>query len=245
MSPDIDGAKKFYSGVFGWDLEDQFDDDGNHVYVMARQNGRAVAGMGSMPPGAAGMPSVWNTYITSDNLEASVEAVTSAGGSVMMPPMQVMTSGRMAVCADPTGAAFSMWEPGEHIGAEVGNIANTHSWNELMTRDIDAAKAFYTKVFGWSYEVNEMPDGPYNVIAGGESGGLGGLMSMPAEVPDMVPNHWVVYFSVADIAASIALVTDHGGQVMMEPMTAPGVGTFATVLDTAGAAFSVMQPEDA
>lgn len=242
MATDLDGAKAFYENVFGWELEDQFDGDGNRIYVMARQNGKAVAGMGQVPPGME-MPSVWNSYVATEDLAATADAVIAAGGSVMMPPMQVMEAGHMAVFADTTGAAFSAWQAGEHIGAEVGNVENTYSWNELMTRDIDSAKAFYADVFGWQYETQEMPMGEYTVIAGGENGGLGGMMTMPDEVPEMVPNHWGVYFTVADLDASVASVSEHGGQVVVPPMEIPGVGKMATVHDTNQASFTLMQPE--
>ena len=243
MTSDVDAAKAFYAAVFGWHFEDQFDDDGNRIYVMASLDGKSVAGMGAMPPGSPeGMPSVWNTYITVDDVDAAAAKVTEGGGTVMMPSMQIMTSGTMAVFADPTGAAFSVWKPQDHIGIELGNVANTLTWNELMSRDIDISKAFYAEVFGWTYETGEaMPD--YNLIAGG-NGGLGGLMAMPAEVPDMVPSHWVGYFAVADLEASSALVTENGGQMVTEAMSAPGVGSFATVHDPTCLLYTSPSPRD-
>lgn len=242
MATDLDAAKDFYENVFGWELTDEFDDGGNRVYVMAHLDGKAVAGLGQVPPGMD-MPSVWNTYIASADLAATTKAVEGAGGTVIMPQMQVMEAGHMAVFADPAGAAFSAWQPANHIGAEVGNIANTYSWNELMSRDVDTAKAFYAEVFGWKYEVQKMPTGDYNVITGGENGGLGGLMAMPPEVPKMVPSHWGVYFTVEDLNASIAAVSDNDGQIVMDPMELPGIGQMATVHDNNHAAFTLMQPE--
>ncbi len=243
MSPDVDASKAFYQAVFGWDAEDQFDPDGNRVYTMFSLDGKSVAGLGGQPPGMGEMPAIWNTYISVDDAETCAEKVTAAGGTVMMPPMQVMESGHMAVLADPTGAAFSVWQAGEHIGAEIGNVPNTLSWNELMSRDIDTATAFYAEVFGWTYATQDMGDSPYHVIEGGENDGLGGLMAMPADVPDMVPNHWAVYFMVADTDATVALVVANGGQVVAPPMDIPGVGRMAVLHDPAGGNFSTMQPE--
>jgi predicted enzyme related to lactoylglutathione lyase len=244
MSPDVDGSKTFYTAVFGWDAEDQFDDDGNRVYVMFRLDGKSVAGLGGQPPGMPpGMPAVWNSYVATDDVAATAAEVTDAGGTVVMPPMQVFDSGEMAIFTDPTGATFSVWRAIEHIGAEVGNEPDTYSWNELMTRDIDAALAFYTSVFGWSYEPQDMgPAGTYHVIAGGESGGLGGLMAMPPDVPEQVPNHWGVYFTVADVDATIQAITAGGGQIVNGPMDIPGVGRTATAHDPAGGNFNIMQP---
>jgi predicted enzyme related to lactoylglutathione lyase len=246
MSPDVDASKAFYTAVFGWEADDRFDDDGNRVYVMFSLGGKSVAGLGGQPPGMGDMPAVWNSYVATDDVAATAARVMEAGGTVMMPPMQVMEAGEMAIFADPTGAAFSVWKANEHIGAELCNEPNTWAWNELMTRDLDAALPFYSAVFGWSYDPQDMgPMGTYHVIQGGEHGGLGGLMAMPPDVPDMVPNHWAVYFTVADIEASIDAVRANGGQVVVEPMDIPGVGTTATVHDPAGGNFSLMQPADA
>ncbi len=243
MSPDVDASKKFYSGVFGWDGADQLDGDGNRIYVMFTLDGRTVAGLGGQQPGIEGMPAMWNTYVSVDDLAATVAKVSGTGGSVMMPPMQVMAAGQMAIIADPAGAAISLWKAGEHIGADVCNEPGTMSWNELMTRDIDAALAFYPAVFGWEIIGQDMgPMGTYHVVQGGEYGGWAGMMAMPAEVPEMVPNHWMVYFATADIAATTAAVAEHGGMIGREPFEVPGVGQMAVAHDPQGASFSVMQP---
>ena len=244
MSPDVDASVAFYSAVFGWHAEDQFDDEGNRVYVMFSVDGKSVAGLGGQAPGMDGMPAIWNTYITTDDVGATAAKVEAAGGAVMMPPMQVMTSGEMAVFADPTGAAFSVWKPGDHIGAEVGNIANTMGWNELMTRDVDTALAFYTEVFGWEYDAMDMGMGTYNLIKGGTNDeGMGGIMAMPPEVPEQAPNHWAVYFTVDDIEATVAAISANGGTVVQPPFPIPGVGTTAVVHDPHNGTFQLMQPE--
>jgi len=211
MSNDIDAAKTFYGTVFGWEAEDQFDPEGNRIYVNLSQDGKEVAGLGGIPPGMEGMPSVWNTYIATEDCEAVAAKVTEAGGQVMMPPMQVMEAGSMAVFADPTGAAFSVWQAGQHIGAHVFNEPNTFAWHELLTRDVETAKPFYSQVFGWEYEGQDMgPMGTYTVIAGGENGGLGGIMAMPDDVPAEAPNHWMPYLTVADIHATVGAIADAG-----------------------------------
>jgi len=244
MSPDVDSSKAFYSAIFGWDTADQFDDDGNRVYTMFSKGGKSVAGLGGQPPGAGEMPAMWNSYVATDDVAATAAKVVAAGGSVMMPPMQVFGAGEMAIFVDPTGAVISVWKAGQHVGAELANEPDTYSWNELMTRDVDTALEFYRSVFGWSYDAQDMgPMGSYNVIAGGESGGLGGIMSMPPGLPDQVPNHWGVYFTVADLEAKIAAVKDAGGQIVMGPTAIPGIGTSATCHDPAGGNFNILQPE--
>lgn len=244
MSPDVDASKAFYAAVFGWDASDQLDDDGNRIYVMFSRNGRSVAGLGGQPPGMEGMPAIWNSYVATADVAATVEKVTAAGGSVVMPPMKVVEAGEMAIFADPTGAVLSVWKAGEHTGVEVANEPNTYSWNELLTRDVDAALAFYRDVFGWTYDPQDMgPMGTYHVITGGEHGGLGGIMAMPPGMPEQVPDHWAVYFTVSDIESTIAAIAGAGGQVVNGPMQIPGVGTTAAVHDPHSGSFSVLQPQ--
>lgn len=243
MSPDVAASEGFYGAVFGWSADAQFDDDGNRIYANFTLDGRNVCGLGGQAPGMEGAPPIWNTYVCTDDIEATVTNAEAAGGSVMMPPMQVMEHGHMAILADPTGAAISVWQPGAHRGAQVANDAGTWSWNELLTRDLAAAKPFYAEVFGWEYDDQDMPNGTYTVILGGENNGLGGMMAMPDGMPDMVPNHWMVYFSTDDIDATIERVTSNGGQVAQPPFAIPGVGTIAVIHDPQGGSFSLMQPE--
>lgn len=246
MSPDVDASKDFYATVFGWETEDQFDPEGNRIYVNFSKGGKEVAGLGGQPPEMGAMPAVWNTYIATDDCEAVSAKVVAAGGSVLMPTMQVMDAGSMAVFADPTGAAFSVWQAGEHIGAHLCNEANTLSWNELVTRDVETAKTFYGEVFGWEYESQDMgPMGTYTLVTGGENGGLGGITPMPDEIPEQVPNHWMPYVQVDDLSATSATIGEAGGQIVSGPFEAPGVGQFSVVHDPAGGTFSMMQPESA
>ena len=86
MSPDVDASKEFYSAVFGWDAEDQLDDDGNRTYVMFSVDGKAVAGLGGQAPDMGEMPAIWNSYFAVDDVAATAAKVEAAGGSVMMPP---------------------------------------------------------------------------------------------------------------------------------------------------------------
>lgn len=243
MSPDVDASKAFYSSVFGWDAHDEHDDAGNRVYVNFSIDGQVVAGLGGQPPGMPPM-ALWNSYVCSDDVAATVANAEAAGGSVIMPPMQVMTAGHMAIVADPSGAVISVWQPNEHIGAGLANEPNTWSWSELMTRDLDAALPFYSDVFGWEFDAMDMGGGVmYHVIRGGEYGGYGGAMTMPAQVPAQAPNHWAVYFMVADTDATRAAVEANGGQVVMPPMDTPGVGRMAIFHDPQRGSFSTLQPE--
>lgn len=170
MSPDVDASVQFYSAVFGWTATDQLD-EGNRIHVMFTLDDKAVVGLGGQAQGMEGVPAPWNTYVSVDDVEAAVAKATAAGGPAVAPPMQVMEAGHMAIIADPTGAVISMWQAGEHIGAEICNESNTLSWHELMTRNVDSAKEFCTEVFGWDIAAQDIsPGGIYHLVLGGQNG---------------------------------------------------------------------------
>ncbi len=126
--------------------------------------------------------------------------------------MDVMTAGRMAVFADPVGAAFGVWQPGDHKGAALVNEPGTFSWSELVTTDIPASKAFYGAVFGWGAETHGEGPGAYTEWqVNGRS--IGGMMQKPPQMPAEVPPFWAVYFAVTDTDDALARVTGLGGAV--------------------------------
>ena len=153
-----------------------------------------------------------------------------------MPPADIMEQGRLAVLADPTGAAVGLWQPGVHPGASLFNVAGALSWNELETRDLEAALPFYEQVFGWRFEPGH--DSDYLTIAldakPGEDKMNGGAMPMPPGVPDEAPNFWAVYFAVDDCAATLDRSVALGADVVV-PMMEMGPGTFAGLTDPTGA----------
>ncbi len=243
MSPDIESSTAFYSGLFGWDAEDQDDGEGNRIYTMFSLNGQTVAGLGGQPPEMAGAPAVWSNYVTVDDLEATLAKVEPAGGKIMMPAMQVMDAGSMAFIQDPSGAALALWQADQHIGCQVCNEPNTFTWSELMSRGLDEAQPFYAAVLGWEYEAVEMSNGPYHVVQGGDNDGLAGMMAMPEMVAAEVPDHWTAYFNVSDAAATAARALELGGTLVNGPMETP-VGQIATIADPQGGMFSIMQPAE-
>ncbi len=232
-TPDVDKAAEFYSGLFGWQIDEGPEEAGG--YRMAMIGDKAVAGLGpAMNPG----PPVWTTYITTASADDSAAAVTANGGQIFVEPMDVLDVGRMAVFADPVGAAFSVWEPRAHIGAGLVNEPGTWSWSELLTTDVPASKAFYGAVFGWGAETHGDGTSAYTEWkVDGRS--VGGMMQKPPQLPAEVPPFWAVYFSVADTDAAVARITELGGAVMMPPMDIEP-GRFATVADPTGATFNVI-----
>lgn len=233
-SPDIDASKAFYAGLFEWEAEDAGPEAGG--YVMFARNGRPVAGLG---PSDEHRPPSWMMYVTTDDAGATTERVRAAGGAVLVEPMQVMTAGTMAVYRDPTGAVFAVWQPGDHIGAELVNEPGAICWTELQTRDPEAARAFYAAVFGWGAETHEGPIPYTEWKQDGRS--IGGMMPMGEQIPAQVPPHWLVYFGAADCDAATARATELGGNVLVPPMDIQDGLRFSVVADPQGAALGLLR----
>ena len=238
-SSDPSAAASFYSQLFGWQTENSMPAESPGEYHMARLDGKNVAALGSQP--MEGMPAVWNTYITVGSADEVAKAVADAGGKVMMEPFDVLDAGRMAVCADPAGAVFMVWEAKDSIGAEVVNEPVTLAWNELYTRDVDGCQAFYGSVFGWTTTEIDSGGTPYTLwhLNGGEAP-LGGMLAMSEEMfPAEVPPHWLVYFAVDETDAVAARCEELGGTVTAPPFDT-GVGRIAVLSDLQGAGFAVI-----
>jgi predicted enzyme related to lactoylglutathione lyase len=238
--PDIEVAVGFYGGLFGWDVPEPENAEQTGGYRQAMLRGKPVAGM--MPLMQEGQPTVWSTYVSVADADATAAAVKEAGGNTIAEPMDVMDLGRMAVFADPTGAVFGIWQPGTFIGAEVVNEANAVVWNELNTRDPEASKAFYGSVFGWGFEEREFETGAYASLKLGEAT-VGGMIDITGRAPDEVPAHWLVYFAVEDIDATVAKAQETGGGLALEPFDITEVGRIAIVKDPFGAVFAVITPD--
>jgi uncharacterized protein len=236
MLPDRRQARRFYSGVLGWDFAEESPAEMGY-YTQALVDGRTVAGFGE-GSGEGMPPPAWTTYIAVDDVDRVVQRATEAGATVFMPAMDVADFGRLAVLADPTGAVFGLWQSGTHTGAQLCNEPGSVTWNEVMTRDWEKAKDFYSTVFGYTYGDMSGDGHQYATLNlnGQTVGGIGGIGGdMPAEIPP----HWMTYFKVTDVDAAVEKVRELGGQVQQEPFDTP-FGRMTVVTGPAGEMFSMM-----
>jgi predicted enzyme related to lactoylglutathione lyase len=235
-SADLEASNRFYGDLFGWDVPEPENAEQTGGYRLALLDGRPVAGV--MPKMEEAQPTVWTTYVSVEDADATAAAVGEAGGNVVVEPMDVMDLGRMAVFADPGGAAFGVWQPGSFVGAGLVGEPNAMTWNELTTRDPEAARTFYGEVFGWGFDDKEFDRGAYTILeVGGE--GFGGLTD---RIPEGLPAHWLVYFAVEDADAAVSKATEGGGEAAVGPFDIEGVGRIAVIKDPWGAIFAVIQP---
>jgi uncharacterized protein len=255
--PDPEAAVDFYSGLFGWEFEDVMAPGTEGKYYSARIRGKDVAAVSSIPEGAPPM-ATWNTYIWVDSADDTAAKVRDAGGQVLTEPFDVTNAGRMAVFADPEGAAFCVWQAKEHRGAQIVNEHGSVNFNDLHTRDPEGAKAFYGAVFGWQtfdlgggfrtwtlpgygeYLQRDDPDLRKRLEeAGGPTGFedvVASLIQVPDDQPD-TPPHWGLTFAVDDADAAAEKATELGGKVLLPPMDAPWV-RMTVLSDPQGATFT-------
>ncbi|HUL67826.1 MAG TPA: VOC family protein [Burkholderiaceae bacterium] len=121
------------------------------------------------------------------------------------------------------------------------DVFKTHgafSWCELMTTDPDAARDFYTKLFGWGSKSMDMPNGQYTTVQVGDAS-VAGLMKIPADAKGVPPN-WGCYVTVEDVDATCARVKQLGGKVIVPVFEIPTVGRMAVIQDPQGAALSII-----
>jgi predicted enzyme related to lactoylglutathione lyase len=238
---DQSAAKEFYSQLFGYEIVDSPMGPGQ-VYTMFKLEGKdAAAAYGlSAEKLAQGMPPHWDIYISVENADETAAKIKSLGGTLIAPPFDAMTYGRMAVASDPTGGVFCIWQPLSHIGSRIAGPDGTVCWADLRTLDPEAASRFYAGVFGW--EMVKTPNDPSNYmhIKNGETF-IGGIP--PAHyLPPNVPAHWLLTFMASDVDGTTAKAASLGGKVLMPPMEIPGTGRFSIVQDPQGAALSLFQP---
>ena len=255
--PDPDAAVEFYGGLFGWELEDTMPPDAPGRYFMGRIGGRDVAAVSS-PMGEAPPTATWNTYVWVESADDTAAKVREAGGTVLTEPFDVMESGRMAVFADPAGAVFCAWQANQFRGAQVVNEAGSLNFNDLNTRDLDGARAFYGAVFGWEALpmggdfamwtlpgygdlLEELRPGTRKGMA--DMGAPAGFENVVASLnplgddqPD-TPSHWGVTFAVDDADAVAKRAAELGGTVVAEPFDAPWV-RMTVITDPQGATFT-------
>jgi predicted enzyme related to lactoylglutathione lyase len=228
---DLEGAKRFYTELFGWRPEtDPRQEAGG--YTVAHIGDAAVAAL--TPLYQESQPVAWHVSFAVTDADATARAVREHGGTVVVDPMDIFDVGRFAVALDPGGAAFHLWQARAFAGAGLFNAPGSLGWVELLTRSPEEAKAFYTAVLGWSVRPSEV-----YTQWGIDGADFGGMMTMDDKFPHEVPPHWLPYFAVEDVDLTADTAVRAGGTLLMEPATVPEGPRIAVLRDPQHAVFGV------
>jgi predicted enzyme related to lactoylglutathione lyase len=236
---DAGAAKAFYTELFGWSYAES-PLPGGGLYTMLSLRDRYAAALYGLGPQqrAQRVASHWMNYVSVSSAEQTVQNGRELGATIVAAPLDVMDLGRMAVLMDPSGAAFSIWQPKTAIGAQLINEPGAMCWNELATRDVEGSRRFYGDLFGWAGNTESYGSSSYTEFRIGERS-VGGMVEMTEEFGN-VPPHWLPYFCVANCDESAARATGLRGSLKVPPTDIPKVGRFSIIQDPTGAVLAII-----
>lgn len=241
---DLEAAGQFYRSVLDWSVTDS-GMPGFAYHLAAAPDGVSVAGMMSNAGQEGAPPPNWVVYFGCDDCDATVEAISAAGGRVLVAAADIPGTGRYAICADPQGAVFGILQPApmesEPQGRAFDQSAPGHgNWHELMSSDPEAGFAFYSQLFGWgkgeTMDMGEM--GIYQLFSdrGTDIGGMMGL-------GDSTVSMWLPYFGTPGVEEGLNRITQAGGTVVAGPHEVPGGAFIVVAQDPQGAFFALVGPQ--
>jgi uncharacterized protein len=231
LTTDVERAKGFYTELLGWEVETW--KPGEIDYPMIKANGVQHGGFGSLE-GDGG--SRWLGHVFVEDVDQAVAAAQRAGGMIRGEPGGHPDVGRWATISDPDGAEISAFKPNYDSPAPAGVFL----WDELAASDVEQAKAFYGKVFGWTTEDMDMGEmGIYTLLKRRDGENAAGLMQR-RDGGDLA--FWTPYLAADGVDASFAKARELGAKTFVEPMDVETVGRFAVLADPTGATFGLYKP---
>jgi len=220
-------ATKFYTSLFGLTANEMPMGPNEPPYVMLQKKGKNVC---ALYENKKAKPA-WLSYVSVTSADDSAKKAKSLGAKLLSEPFDVMDVGRMANIQDQQGAKFAIWQPKKHKGADIINEPGTMCWNELSTNDLEAARKFYSALFGWKLKIS-----PGYTEAHVGDVATGGMHDMAKEMPPF----WMPYFAVTDCDASLKKAKSLGVKEAFDPRDIPEVGRFSIMADPLGATFAII-----
>lgn len=233
-------SQRFYEELFGWEFEKigpRFGAIASANYTLIRHDGELIGGMIDENRLASNEEiSQWVVLMSTDDIDAAIANLKSAGGTVFTPPTDLADRGRIAVVADPQGALFALLETRDGDPADAEPSINGFLWNEVWAADVVTATAFYRDLVG--LEPNEEPvqaQQAYRYLSDGDTPRFG-VLPKPAE--DVTPL-WATYVRVEDPDAIVSRVEALGGRVLLATQDRPLGGKVALIADPSGAGIAI------
>jgi uncharacterized protein len=233
---DRSAAKAFYTKVMDWGSREM---SMPISYTLFTVEELPVCGLMDLSASAIekGAKPRWLGYIGVENVDASVDRISRLGGSVLVPPTEVVSQSRFAVVTDPQMASFALitWPKHQQLEGGPGEQAPV-AWHELLAADSEKALDFYGAMFGWQRaEAKAGSRGTYQWFSIGRET-IGGVVTKPRTVA--TPS-WVYYFNVDNIDFAAKRVKQHGGEILEGPTEALDGVWILKCTDPEGAMFAL------
>lgn len=237
ITDDVDRARQFYGGLFGWNFESTKHPNGGD-YTVILLGDRYIGGIVHLDDPANADFSRWLGYLSVADVDVAADYTVAQGGQAVVGPVDLPGIGRAAAIQDPQRAVVGLLrsdlgDPDDSLEPGRGLV----TWNELLTSDNTAATSFYAALAGFTVDAQQREGGIYNVL---ESQGQrrAGVMTRPS---DEVEPLWLTHFGVVDVRAASRKVTDLGGTVLLGPDPSLRFGLMAVAVDPNGAIFALHQ----
>ena len=230
VTPNLDGAKSFYGGLFGWTFDDVSDD-----YTVVKNGGRLIGGMAQLK--SADYTSYWVPLVSVGDVDRAVDATVAAGGERLVKSFDVPGRGRVGVLRDPSGAAFGVVRATQGDPVDRIPAAGDWWWNEVWTDNVDASAGFYSKHFGFDITKETVAGESHTLLTAGAVPRVGVVEKSDTRIPDV----WVAYVRVADVEAVVSKARTLGGTVLLAPTAEVRNGAVAILADPHGAGFVVQE----
>jgi predicted enzyme related to lactoylglutathione lyase len=234
VTTDLESAKRFYGGLFGWTFRDVESRGGR--YTVASRDGERVGGIFQPRDASPVNPSQWLTYFSVASVDDSARAGVERGAQVVVRPADLPDRGRTALLLDPEGAAFALIRPTGGDPPAREPPVDAWLWVELWCHSPEAAGRFYGGLFDLQPRVLDFVGAQYVVLERAEHS-YAGLIQL---LDDVRPN-WLPVVRVGDAEAVATRAGELGGRVALSPAEASPPGSAAIVVDPSGAAVGVQE----
>jgi uncharacterized protein len=232
---DVDAAIRFYGELFGWSAGEPSEEFGG--YRMFLRGEEPIAGL---MPNDTSDPSVWEVFLETPDIAATVERALARGATVATGVMKVADLGSMTTLVDPAGALVGAWQPDGFPGFRTRGGTGAPGWFETLSSAYTDSVEFYQDAFGWvTHVVSDSPEFRYTTL-GQDEGARAGIMDGAAFL-DGERSRWHVYLVVDDTDDTVARAVAAGGDVALQDEDTP-YGRIAELRDPTGVAFRVMGP---
>ncbi|MGB6485588.1 MAG: VOC family protein [Steroidobacteraceae bacterium] len=241
VTPDLDGAKRFYGALFGWAFRAI---PGDRDYTLALLDGEPMAGLLQKTPPPGRPRPAWLTFLAVRNVATIQRAALQRGGKLISASRNYPQRGPQAILADPDGAVFAVLaaqggDPPDYLAAPGEWI-----WTALFVADPKQESAFYRTLFG--YQVDDLSsddssgDKASHYVLSSDDYARVGLNALPADSVHRRA-HWINFVRVTDAAGTARKAVALGGRVLVAPRIDRHGGRLAVLADPSGAVFGVME----